>query len=678
MKKQRSNLLKRASALVLALMICVSMLQVSALAADSTCNSGYHNYDLSTVISERPVSGGKMQTFKCQSCDVTTEMFCASSTDTNECVQGDLIETIEPTCNSAGKRVFLCKYGPNHTCGGKIEVPYGQPTGEHTWGPWAITIEPTVDDVGCEERTCTVCRATEQKEIEKKPVCNHNDTDVRVVEEATHEQEGIKELYCKECLKVLETQSCPIIKDHAFQKTNKVVSPTCLKQGYTEYECKYDFCNKTEMRDFTGPNGHTWEETKSGQWLTNGQPTPIVSEQKCSVCGFQGKRVESWCPNVDLTGAKPCHPLEKTVIDATCTKEGKSIYTKCEECGYSLPDEIIANPLGHEYKVNAIDGNDKQHQLECIRGDVTTLEDHDFELIDHSDPTYTSQGHDTMKCKDCGYTVTTYTSLVCEHPENMLIVDEERSNPATCLDKGNTHYICTQCEQMVRSDEIAALGHDHSEEWDIYGDDATGGHRHACTRCDETTDGHFSNDGAHVYSSEITRQPTLAMDGERTYTCDECSHSYTEAVPFTGPRPAPFPPQDEPLPDPDVPLEPTPEEPDEPVDDPDVPLEPTPDIPDEPDEPIDDPDVPLDPTPDIPDEPDEPDEPIDEPDTPLAPEPELPEEPGDNGNGEEEIDDTDVPLSDVPKTGDVPADFFALLAAGCGLALIRTRKNAVK
>ena len=34
MKKQRSNLLKRASALVLALMICVSMLQVSALAAD--------------------------------------------------------------------------------------------------------------------------------------------------------------------------------------------------------------------------------------------------------------------------------------------------------------------------------------------------------------------------------------------------------------------------------------------------------------------------------------------------------------------------------------------------------------------------------------------------------------------------------------------------------------------
>lgn len=119
-----------------------------------------------------------------------------------------------------------------------------------------------------------------------------------------------------------------------------------------------------------------------------------------------------------------------------------------------------------------------------------------------------------------------------------------------------------------------------------------------------------------------------------------------EETPDPTPTPTPTPsesPDPTPTPTPDIP-----DEPDEPIDEPDVPLDPGPD---EPDEPIDEPDVPLDPTPDIPDEP------IDEPDVPLAP-----------GEPEEPIDDPEVPLADVPKTGDMAGLWFLMaLAAAAGL-----------
>ncbi len=119
-----------------------------------------------------------------------------------------------------------------------------------------------------------------------------------------------------------------------------------------------------------------------------------------------------------------------------------------------------------------------------------------------------------------------------------------------------------------------------------------------------------------------------------------------EETPDPTPTPTPTPsesPDPTPTPTPDIP-----DEPDEPIDEPDVPLDPGPD---EPDEPIDEPDVPLDPTPDIPDEP------LEEPDVPLAP-----------GEPEEPIDDPEVPLADVPKTGDMAGLWFLMaLAAAAGL-----------
>ncbi len=637
MKKQRSNLLKRASALVLALMICVSMLQVSALAADG-CSHENAKWEY--------MEGAKCCSLHCPDCDRIL------NTDNvgKECDVQTL--TITPaTCTTPGVCKDVCT-----KCGHIWRSDYSiDSLGGHLWDEGEVTKEPTYTTEG--EKTFTCLRDPSHTEVEKlsKLMCNQIDDQL----------------------------------NHKIDVFVKTVEATCVDNGYHLYECGQ--CHETRKEVIPATGNHSWGAWTETQPITRTSPGEQTHE--CSVCGK--KESEPICKQIDENGH---HKVTEVKTDATCTGDGSVRYF-CTACGFDETVITKDSALGHKFSswkvIDAV-----QHHRVCERGDADKRGYEEFGTHDMTGEitkpaTSTEPGIYTHWCKDnCGYRYTTPIPVEgCQHVDGdgdstlHPIEREGAHQDATCTEAGYTDYKCSLCDEEIHA-ILPALGHDYGE----WVDTDEENHTHTCQRegCTEETAGH-SVEAAHVYDEDAwreTRPAAIGVEGEETNSCTECGHRVTRPIPaIIGPQPAPVPPTppqeepDEPLPEPDVPLDPTPDipdEPDEPIDDPDVPLDPTPDIPDEPDEPVDDPDVPLDPTPDIPDEPDEPDEPIDEPDTPLAPEPELPEEPGDNGNGEEEIDDTDVPLSDVPKTGDVPADFFALLAAGCGLALIRTRKNAVK
>lgn len=82
------------------------------------------------------------------------------------------------------------------------------------------------------------------------------------------------------------------------------------------------------------------------------------------------------------------------------------------------------------------------------------------------------------------------TRSACEHPETVL-KDAKEEN---CTEKGYTgDTYCTECGVLTASGTvIPAKG--------------------------------------HSYTSEITKQPTTTEEGVRTYTCEICSHQYTEVV----------------------------------------------------------------------------------------------------------------------------------------------------
>ena len=82
------------------------------------------------------------------------------------------------------------------------------------------------------------------------------------------------------------------------------------------------------------------------------------------------------------------------------------------------------------------------------------------------------------------------TRSACEHPQTVL-KDAKEEN---CTEKGYTgDTYCTECGALTTGGtEIPAKG--------------------------------------HSYTSEITKQPTTTEEGVRTYTCENCSHQYTESV----------------------------------------------------------------------------------------------------------------------------------------------------
>ena len=113
-------------------------------------------------------------------------------------------------------------------CGEKTEV------GNHTFGDWTITKEPTTTETGSRERTCSICKYTQEETIpvhehsihdeawkyddtehwqecscgERLNVATHTYGDWKVTKEATETEEGSRERGCAVC-EYVQTEAIP-------------------------------------------------------------------------------------------------------------------------------------------------------------------------------------------------------------------------------------------------------------------------------------------------------------------------------------------------------------------------------------------------------------------------------------------------------------------------------------
>ena len=113
-------------------------------------------------------------------------------------------------------------------CGEKTEV------GNHTFDDWTITKEPTTTETGSRERTCSICKYTQEETIpvhehsihdeawkyddtehwqecscgERLNVANHIYGDWKVTKEATETEEGSRERGCAVC-EYVQTEAIP-------------------------------------------------------------------------------------------------------------------------------------------------------------------------------------------------------------------------------------------------------------------------------------------------------------------------------------------------------------------------------------------------------------------------------------------------------------------------------------
>ncbi len=119
-----------------------------------------HTYlpDESSIVAATCTEIGKV-TYVCAYCgDFYTEEIPAIGHD----YKVDESAIVEPTCTQVGKETYVCQ-----NCGDfyTVEIPMV----EHSWGKWVTIKEATEDEAGLQERTCSVCGATQTREIGTMP-----------------------------------------------------------------------------------------------------------------------------------------------------------------------------------------------------------------------------------------------------------------------------------------------------------------------------------------------------------------------------------------------------------------------------------------------------------------------------------------------------------------------------
>ena len=177
------------------------------------------------------------------------------------------------------------------------------------------------------------------------------------------------------------------------------------------------------------------------------------------------------------------------VVAPTCTADGYTVYTCANGCGTTENKDTVA-ATGHKYDT------------------VVTA------------PTCTEQGYTTYTCA-CG---DTYKDNYVDATGHSYTSAETQA--PTCTEAGVMTYTCA-CGDTY-TEEIAATGHTYEAVVTAPTCTADGYTTYTCACGDTYTDDVVAATG-HSYTEEITVAPTYGAAGVKTFTCT-CGDSYTEVI----------------------------------------------------------------------------------------------------------------------------------------------------
>ena len=300
--------------------------------------------------------------------------------------------------------------------------------------------------------------------------------------------------------------------DHDF--TEKLVDDAHLKTGATctasavyYYDCsRCDEHSTADTYSYGDPLGHDFTEKlvddahlKSGATCTEA----AVYYYDCSRCDTHSTA------DTYSYGDPLGHDFTEKLVDdahlksgATCT-EAAVYYYDCSRCDMHSADKTFTdgNPLGHSY-------TKEDTGADHLKSAATCTEDAVY---------YKS-------CERCGKNGTeTFNAADTALGHSYTREDTGAAHlktPATCTEDAVYYKSCERCGRNGTETFTAAgtaLGHDFTGQ--PYLHDETG-HWQTCKRdgCDvtSTAEKHTSDEG------KITKEPTAAVEGEKTFTCTVC------------------------------------------------------------------------------------------------------------------------------------------------------------
>ncbi len=239
----------------------------------------------------------------------------------------------------------------------------------------------------------------------------------------------------------------------------------------------------------------------------------------------------------------PAHGHTEEIIpgkDATCTETGLTEGKKCTVCGVTLVEQTVIDALGHSYAVDegtykapTCTEAGKHADEKCATcGDViwgeaieATGHDHSIEVEGSAKaPTCTEAGKQLdFKCANCGDVLPGATIPATGHDE---VIDPAKA--PTCTETGLTEgKHCGTCgEILVKQETVKALGHAYESVVTAPTCTDQGYTTHTCTRCGDSYVDSYTPSIAdnHNYNSQIVVEPTCTEDGYTAKVCSICGH----------------------------------------------------------------------------------------------------------------------------------------------------------
>ena len=319
-----------------------------------------------------------------------------------------------------------------------------------------------------------------------------------------------------------------------------------------DYEGQPYKTSATEHWQICKHDGCTQESTHQAH---SGHEATCVAESLCQVCGYKlADKNPNNHVNITKTEAK----------DPNCTEPGNEAYWHCADCGkyfadkngamdtskaYDTNESFLESPLNHVFTKAIADAAHRKSAATCTEAPVYYYSCARCDVMGDKDTFHagTPLGHDfTEKVTDdahlksaatctesavyyydCSRCNTRSTEDTYSHGDPLghdftekLVDDAHLKSAATCTENAVYFKSCERCAENGTETFTAAgtaLGHDFAGQ--PYLHDETG-HWQTCKRDDcnvtSTVEKHISDEG------KITKEPTAAVEGEKTFTCTVC------------------------------------------------------------------------------------------------------------------------------------------------------------
>lgn len=480
--------IKKILCLVLALTMCLSLVNLSALADEATyhCNGCNKDYTIGELVVLRDIPAKDCkdkdgQELGCPECGYTL-------TNTND--------------GNRGPHIWGgWEKSENGTHTRKCSVCGETESESHNWKH--ETQPATCFEKGNEYDVCTVCGAQDNNKS--------SDTLTADFTKYADNHDGTHTVYCWKCDGKADGHSYTV---KCEDKDNDGKCDMCGAE--LKKECDHRAGNHEDLSQYKAPTC-----TEKGQHV-----------YVCNECGGVVDNKE-----IDPLGHDLMHCSGK---DATCTEAGTKESWVCNRvvdgklCGAHFTDAEGKNPvngkddltipaLGHEWGPWTHTEDSLKHFRYCKRDNCdceynvypVTGVHNNWEYFT-KDPTCTEDGYTEKKCPDCGYTETTV--IPAKGHQTKIIVDNE----PTCIEKGNEHEVCTVCGVTVENKENPALGH----EWGSWQSDGAKGHYQVCDRCESHSDTVDHRFGAW----ETVTEATTTEEGQEKRVCEDCGHTETRTT----------------------------------------------------------------------------------------------------------------------------------------------------